>query len=181
VRRAHRFLPTIAKPEGVIGATIPLRSRTGKITAHSGMRQFALISQCDIMNNMTRDIPDSKYAALAELRYRIRRFLQGSEQAAEEAGLEPQQYQLLLALRALPRNHEANIRQLADRLLLRHHSAVGLIDRLEASGYVRRGHSGRDLRQVCVVLLPRGKRALEKVVRQRLHELRGPATRSWRP
>ncbi len=125
------------------------------------------------MNNMTRDIPDSKYAALAELRYRIRRFLQGSEQAAEEAGLEPQQYQLLLAIRALPRNHEANIRQLADRLLLRHHSAVGLIDRLEAKGYVRRGHSGRDLRQVCVVLLPRGKRALEKVVRQRLHELRG--------
>jgi DNA-binding MarR family transcriptional regulator len=120
-----------------------------------------------------RDISDSKFVALAELRYRIRQFLQGSEQVAEKAGLEPQQYQMLLALRALPQNHGVSIRQLADRLLLRHHSAVGLIDRLEARGYVRRDHSGHDLRQVSVILLPRGKRALEKVVRQRLHELRG--------
>ena len=119
-----------------------------------------------------RAIPHSKFVALAELRHRIRQFLQGSEHAAEKAGLEPQQYQMLLALRALPQNHGVSIRQLADRLLLRHHSAVGLIDRLEARGYVRRDHNGHDLRQVSVILLPRGKRALEKVVRQRLHELR---------
>ena len=73
---------------------------------------------------------------------------------------------------ALPNPNQANIRRLADRLLLRHHSAVGLIDRLEARGYVRRTRSGPDQRKVCVTLLPRGQRALERVVRERLHELR---------
>jgi DNA-binding MarR family transcriptional regulator len=124
------------------------------------------------MGNVGREIRESEYAELAELRYRIRRFLRGSDDVAEAAGLEPQQYQMLLAIRELPNPNEANIRRLADRLLLRHHSAVGLVDRLEARGYVRRTRSGRDQRQVFVTLLPRGQRALERVVRERLHELR---------
>jgi len=119
-----------------------------------------------------RRIRESEYAALAELRYRIREFLRGSDHAAEAAGLEPQQYQMLLAIRGLPNPHEASIRRLAERLFLRHHSAVGLIDRLEAHGYVRRTPSVLDHRQLCVVLLPRGRRALERVVHERLHELR---------
>ena len=57
-------------------------------------------------------------------------------------------------------------------MLLRHHSAVGLIDRLESQGFVRRTRSRTDLRRVCVSLLPRGKRVLEHIVRQRLDELR---------
>ena len=57
-------------------------------------------------------------------------------------------------------------------MILRHHSAVGLVDRLEERGYVRRDRSSRDQRQVCVTLLPRGKRALEHVAQRRLHELR---------
>jgi DNA-binding MarR family transcriptional regulator len=122
---------------------------------------------------MRRTISDSEYAALAEMRYRIRQFLRGSDDAAEKAGLEPQQYQMLLAIRALPGEGEAIIGQLADRLLIRHHSAVGLIDRLEAHGYVRRDRSLGDQRQVSVILLPRGQRALEQVVGRRLHELRG--------
>jgi DNA-binding MarR family transcriptional regulator len=121
---------------------------------------------------MRRAIRESEYAALAELRYRIRQFLRGSDQAAEAAGLEPQQYQMLLAIRGLPDPNEASIRRLAERLFLRHHSAVGLVDRLEAHGYVRRTPSSRDHRQLCVVLLPRGQRALKRVVRERLHELR---------
>ncbi|MGB7281077.1 MAG: MarR family transcriptional regulator [Candidatus Acidiferrum sp.] len=121
---------------------------------------------------MKRAIRESEYAALAELRYRIRQFLRGSDQAAEAAGLEPQQYQMLLAIRGLPHPNEASIRRLAERLFLRHHSAVGLVDRLEAHGYVRRTPSSRDHRQLCVVLLPRGRRALERVVHERLHELR---------
>jgi DNA-binding MarR family transcriptional regulator len=119
-----------------------------------------------------REIRNSEYAALAELRYRIRQFLRGSDDAAEAAGLEPQQYQMLLAIRELPDPNDASIGRLAERLLLRHHSAVGLVDRLEAHGYVRRMRSARDQRQVCVLLLPRGQRALERVVGERLHELR---------
>lgn len=123
--------------------------------------------------HVRRRIGDSEYAALAELRYRIRQFIRGSDAAAEEAGLEPQQYQMLLAIRALPGEDKATIGQLARRLLIRHHSAVGLIDRLEAHGYVRRDRSRGDQRQVSVSLLPSGQRALGRVVRQRLHELRG--------
>lgn len=118
-----------------------------------------------------RHIRDSDYAALAEVRARIRQFLRGSDQAAVNAGLEPQQYQLLLALRALPHQSEATIRRLAECLHLRHHSAVGLIDRLEERGYVRRYRNIRDQREVLVMLLPRGRAALERVVGERLHEL----------
>ncbi|MGC1485909.1 MAG: MarR family transcriptional regulator [Candidatus Acidiferrum sp.] len=121
---------------------------------------------------MGRTIRKTEYAALAELRHRIRQFLRGSDHAAEAAGLEPQQYQMLLAIRGLPDPNEASIRRLAERLFLRHHSAVGLIDRLAARGYVRRTPSVQDHRQLCVVLLPRGRRALERVVHERLHELR---------
>lgn len=123
-------------------------------------------------SEVRREIQNSQYAALAELRYRIRRFLRGSDDAAAAAGLEPQQYQMLLAIRELPDHSDASIGRLAERLLLRHHSAVGLVDRLEARGYVRRTRSARDQRQVCVLLLPRGQRALQRVVRERLHELR---------
>jgi DNA-binding MarR family transcriptional regulator len=121
---------------------------------------------------MRRKIQESEYAALAEFRYRIRQFLHGSDESARSVGLEPQQYQLLLAARAFKNQREATIRRLAERLQLRHHSVVGLVDRLEANGYVRRDRNGRDQREVLVTLLPRGQRALERVVLQRLHELR---------
>lgn len=121
---------------------------------------------------MAVKIKDQEYKALAELRYRIRRFLQEGDNTAHEAGLEAQQYLLLLAIRGLPEGHEATIRTLADRLLLRHHSTVELIDRLETRGYVKRMRGREDRRQVLVVLLPRGEKLLEKVVGQRLIELR---------
>jgi DNA-binding MarR family transcriptional regulator len=91
---------------------------------------------------------------------------------AQAAGLEPQQYLLLLTIRGLPAAEEATIRTLADRLALKHHSAVELIDRLEAHGYVRRTRGRDDRRRVLVSLLPRGERMLEDVVRQRINELR---------
>ena len=121
---------------------------------------------------MPPKIKDQEYKALAELRYRIRRFLQEGDNAAHEAGLEAQQYLLLLAIRGLPEGHEATIRTLAERLLLRHHSTVELIDRLETRGYVKRARGREDRRQVLVVLQPRGEKLLEKVVAQRLIELR---------
>ena len=122
--------------------------------------------------SMRRKVRDSEYAALAELRYCIRQFVQGSDQAALSAGIEPQQYQMLLAIRGLSNPDEASIGRLAERMLLRHHSAVGLIDRLESQGFVRRTRSRTDLRRVRVSLLPRGKRVLEDIVSQRLDELR---------
>jgi DNA-binding MarR family transcriptional regulator len=117
-------------------------------------------------------IRNADYGSLAELRYCIREFLRSSDSAAYDGGLEPQQYQALLAIRGLPHESEATIRRLADRLFLRHHSVVGLVDRVQAKGYVRRVRSKRDQRQVCVTLLPAGQKILDKVVRERLDELR---------
>ena len=117
-------------------------------------------------------ITENEYQALAELRYRIRRFLQEGDSTAKQAGLEPQQYLLLLAIRGLPAGQEASIRTLAARLSLRHHSTVELIDRMEARGYVKRMRGREDRRQVLISLQPRGEKLLEKVVEQRITELR---------
>jgi len=118
------------------------------------------------------EITSAEYRALAELRYLLRRFVREGDSVARSAGLEPQQYLLLLAIRGLPDGEEATIRALADRLALKHHSAVELIDRLESHGYVRRSRSRDDRRRVLVVLLPRGEKLLEQVARHRISELR---------
>jgi DNA-binding MarR family transcriptional regulator len=121
---------------------------------------------------MPGEITTAEYRALAELRYRIRKFVGEGDAAARAAGLEPQQYLLLLALRGLPEGEEATIRTLAERLALKHHSAVELIDRLETHGYVRRSRSRDDRRRVLVMLLPRGEKLLEQVAHDRIGELR---------
>jgi DNA-binding MarR family transcriptional regulator len=121
---------------------------------------------------MAARITDGEYHALSQLRYLIRRFLQEGDATARLAGLEPQQYLLLLAIRGLEPGREASIRTLADRLALRHHSTVELIDRMEAHGFVKRTRGREDRRQVLVSLQPRGEKLLEKVVAQRLVELR---------
>lgn len=116
------------------------------------------------------DISPSEYQALAEFRYQIRSFLGFSEKAAREAGLEPQQHQLMLAVRAAA--EPATIRYLADRLQLRHHSAVGLIDRMEAAGLVKRKRSEDDRRSAEVRLTPRGSKLLGDLSVQHRNELR---------
>jgi len=121
---------------------------------------------------MAGEIITSEYRALAELRYRIRHFLHEGDAVALAAGLEPQQYLLLLTIRGLPEGQEATIQTLAERLALKHHSAVELIDRLEMRGYVRRTRGREDRRRVLVSLLPRGERLLEQVARHRINELR---------
>jgi DNA-binding MarR family transcriptional regulator len=121
---------------------------------------------------MPKEITSAEYAALAELRYLIRKFVGEGDAVARAAGLEPQQYLLLLAVRGLPAGEEATIRALADRLALKHHSAVELIDRLELHGYIRRTRSRDDRRRVLVSLLPRGEKLLEQVARHRISELR---------
>jgi DNA-binding MarR family transcriptional regulator len=121
---------------------------------------------------MANEITTAEYQALAELRYRLRKFVGEGDAVARAAGLEPQQYLLLLALRGLPAGVEATISTLADRLALKHHSAVELIDRLESHGYVRRNRNRDDRRRVMVALLPRGEKLLEQVARHRIEELR---------
>jgi DNA-binding MarR family transcriptional regulator len=121
---------------------------------------------------MAAEITNEEYRALAELRYRIRHFLREGDVVAQAVGLEPQQYLLLLMIRGLRDGQEATIRTLAERLALKHHSVVELIDRLEMHGYVRRSRGRDDRRRVLVSLLPRGERILEDVARQRINELR---------
>jgi DNA-binding MarR family transcriptional regulator len=121
---------------------------------------------------MKNTISDAEYRALAELRYRIRHFIQEGDAAAQRSNLEPQQYLMLLAIRGLPLGAVATIRTLAERMALKHHSAVELIDRLESHGLARRTRSEGDKREVRVSLLPRGSKLLDRVARQRLSELK---------
>jgi DNA-binding MarR family transcriptional regulator len=117
----------------------------------------------------------AEFRALAEFRYQIRLFLNGGEEAARNAGLEPQQYLLLLALRGLPLGRDPSIRDLAERMQLRHHTVVELVDRLERRSLLRRERSRNDLRQVLVHLTPRGEKILLRLARQRIAELRTAA------
>ena len=109
------------------------------------------------------------YQALAEFRYQIRRFLRFSEEAARGAGLEPAQHQLLLAVKAC--EGEATVGWLAERLQLRHHSVVGLLDRLEDGGWVRRDRGAEDRRQVRVRLTGMGETVLAKLSAEHRKEL----------
>jgi DNA-binding MarR family transcriptional regulator len=117
------------------------------------------------------------YESLAELRYQIRRFLHFSEQASREAGLEPRQHQLMLTLKGLPTGTRPRIGELAERLQIRHHSAVELANRLATGGYVRRHRAGADRREVLLSLTPKGEKILRELSLHHKAELRmrGPA------
>lgn len=119
----------------------------------------------------------SDYQALAEFRYHIRRFLRFSEEVAYAADLEPQQHQLLLAIKGLPEERKATVGELAERLQLKHHSTVELIDRLVKRGLVERHRDEEDQRRVIVSLMPQGEEVLLQLSRHMLTELRstGPA------
>jgi DNA-binding MarR family transcriptional regulator len=112
------------------------------------------------------------YAALAEFRYRIRLFLTASEIAARNAKIEPEQYQLLLAIRGMPSDRVATIRALAERLRVRHNTVVERVDRMCRMGLLRRSRSAQDHRAVIVALTSKGDRVFEKLARQRLYEMR---------
>ena len=111
------------------------------------------------------------FQAMAELRYQIRRFLHFSEAAARQAGIEPQQHQLLLAIRGLPDGVKPTIRTLAERMQLQHHSTVELIDRLVEKGFVFRLRATDDRRHVLVKLTHEGEEFLKTLSLHHLHEL----------
>ncbi|MEP7351610.1 MAG: MarR family transcriptional regulator [Acidobacteriota bacterium] len=115
-------------------------------------------------------ISPAEFRALAEFRYRIRSFLKFSELAAKSAGVEPQQHQLMLVVKAAEPN-SAGIGYLAERLHLRRHSVVELVDRLEAHGLVRRSRSEDDRRNAEVRLSSKGSAILGKLTLHHHEEL----------
>jgi DNA-binding MarR family transcriptional regulator len=111
------------------------------------------------------------YRALADLRYQIRRFLRVREVAARAAGVEPQQYLLLLQIKGLEGREVATMGILAERLQIRHHAVVQLVDRLARGGMVERRREGRDRREVVVHLRPSGENVLKRLAGYSLAEL----------
>lgn len=110
---------------------------------------------------MKTNITKAHYETLAGFRYAMRRFLRFSERAARTAGLTPPQHQALLAIKGFPGRDHITIGELAERLQILHHSAVGLADRLVRERYVRRMADRNDRRQVWLALTKRGEIVLE--------------------
>jgi DNA-binding MarR family transcriptional regulator len=121
--------------------------------------------------NNHKEINITDYQALAEFRYQIRRFIRYSEQVARSAGIEPQQHQVLLAIKGLPDGEKATIGKLAERLQLQHHSTVELIDRLCERGLVERKRDEADQRRVLVHLTSQGEAMLQLLSTHTLAEL----------
>jgi DNA-binding MarR family transcriptional regulator len=114
---------------------------------------------------------------LSDFRYQIRRFLHFSEEAAAAEGLEPQQHQMLLAIQGLDDPGGPTVGRLAEYLMVKHHSAVGMVDRLEERGWVERVRGEDDRRQVRVRIAAEGLRKLRRLSSLHRDELRqsGPA------
>ena len=110
-----------------------------------------------------RSLSDADYQALAELRYRLRLFLAFSEEQARSVGLEPRQHQLLLTVRGLPADARPTIGTLAERLALKHHTVVELVDRLERLDLVQRDSDPDDRRIVLVTITARGRATLDRL------------------
>ena len=108
------------------------------------------------------DPTDEDYRSLAEWRYALRRFLAASEEITRSAGVSPTQYQLLLFIRGDP-GRSPTVADLAEKLQIRHQSAVGLVDRCEAAGLVRRSRDESNRRRVFVTMTLRGAALLKKL------------------
>jgi DNA-binding MarR family transcriptional regulator len=126
-------------------------------------------------STVRRQVTADEYRSLAELRYRIRRFIHFSEQAARASGLEAQQHQLLLAIKGLPRGESPTISAIAARLVLAHNSTQELVRRAEGRQLVTTRHDLDDRRQVLVELTEDGEVALRELSIAHLEELRSEA------
>ena len=115
---------------------------------------------------------DPDYEDLLALRTGLRRFLRWGDQQAEATGLTPAQHQLLLAIRGHTDRSGPTVGEVADYLLLRHHSAVGLVDRADAAGLVKRVRDSGDHRVVRLQLTANGRKHLDALSDLHLEELR---------
>ena len=121
---------------------------------------------------MGRKVTKAEYEAIANFRYALWQFIHFSEEAAGAVGLTPRQHQALLAIKGFPGRDRVLIGELAERLQVRHHSAVGLVDRLVAQGLVTREQGTDDRRRVMVALTADGARLLEQLATTHREELR---------
>ncbi|MDB6168303.1 MAG: MarR family transcriptional regulator [Verrucomicrobia bacterium] len=117
-------------------------------------------------------LSQSHYELLAAWRHALRRFQRFSQEKARETGLTPQQHQALLAIKGFPGRDPASIGEIAERLQLRHHSAVGLIDRLAKRQLLRRVPSKADRRRIEVKITPKGEKMISQLSAAHLAELR---------
>ena len=131
-------------------------------------------SQRVITRNRTappRTISKADYEALAGFRYALRHFLHFSQSAARAAGLTPQQHQALLAIKGQRVRNSVTVGELADHLLLRHHSVVELVDRLARLGFVHRKADPSDGRRVRVGLTAKAEQMLARLSTAHLDEI----------
>ncbi len=124
-----------------------------------------------VESNGGDQVLDEEFNRLAAFRMLLRQFQFFSEQASEALGLTSVQYQSLLAIKAHDGVGPMSVKVLAQRLLIKHNSAVGLVDRVEQLGLVVRRHSEHDRRSVVVELTPRGKLLLNRLAIKHRREL----------
>jgi DNA-binding MarR family transcriptional regulator len=124
------------------------------------------------MKVRTRKLDKSDFEQLSEFRYQMRRFERFSEQAAQNEGITPLQYLLLLHIKGYPERDWATVGELAERLQAQHHGVVALVSRCEALNLVRRQVSDTDRRQVEVHIEKAGERVLERLAELHRAELR---------
>jgi DNA-binding MarR family transcriptional regulator len=133
------------------------------------------------MDNLTEAPgPDLLLKTLAEFRYELRRFLLFSESAALEAGLQPQQHQLLLQVAGAPENTVVTIAYAAERLGLKHNSTVELVDRSEREGLLKRREDVDDKRRAILRVTRKGGRVLGRLAGDHAKELNELAPRLTR-
>lgn len=121
-----------------------------------------------VRESLSKDV----YEYLAEFRYQIRKFLHFSEAAARSHGLTPQQHQLLLAVKGYPERDYVTPSELAERLQITHHACVGLIDRCEQLGLVKRRPNPEDGRSVLIEVTDEGLKILETLSEIHLEEIK---------
>jgi DNA-binding MarR family transcriptional regulator len=115
------------------------------------------------MTNKASRLSKADYERLAEFRLALRQFLHFSETAARAAGISPQHHQALLAIKGFPGRERVLLGELAERLQIQPHSAVGLADRLVTKGFIRRVPDQEDRRCVFLVLTAKGEAVLERL------------------
>ena len=124
-----------------------------------------------MIDEMNMKLEQTRLRNLAEFRYQMRKFLSFSEMASERYGIAAQQYQLMQVIAAVPDDQQTSITYLAERMILRHNSAVELVDRAERAGLVRRESDPKDMRRSLVCLTPEGQKILDQLVEEHLTEL----------